>query len=145
MDIAALRQAIPALLTELGEDAKAAELGPDAWVVHRGSTMGYVAILGGDDPGMDPFLHVKFQILQAPAEGGELVFRRLLRLNHDLGSFAAFSLDEHNIVSLGAGRFVADLDEGELREVVTQTARLADRFDDELVDFFGEADSSDDN
>jgi DNA-directed RNA polymerase delta subunit len=40
MDLAALRQRIPALLVELGEDAKTISLGEDAWVLHRGSTMG---------------------------------------------------------------------------------------------------------
>lgn len=137
MQLAQLRDAIPALLVELGEDARTAQLGQDAWVVHHGSAMGYVAILGADVPQADPFLHVKFRILRAPAEGAETLYRTLLALNHDLGSFASFSLDEQGQVWLGAGRFAEDLEPAGLREVIVQTAQLADRYDDQLITMFG--------
>lgn len=137
MDLAELRQRIPALLVELGEDATTVSLGEDAWVLHRGSTMGYVAILGAGSAEVDPVLQVKFRLLRAPREGGEELFRTLLGLNHDMADVAAFSIDNQDIVWLGAGRFVEDLTDGELREVVTQTAQLADRYDDRLLELFG--------
>ena len=137
MDAAALRQRIPELLVELGEDPASVSLGHDAWVVHRGGVTGYVAILGADQPEHDAFLHVKFPVAQAPQRGREALLAALLRINHDLGSYAAFSLDDGGVAWLGAGRFAADVEAAELRELVTQTARLADRYDDQLIETFG--------
>lgn len=137
MDLAELRQRIPTFLVELGEKAETVSLGEDAWVLHRGSTMGYVAILGADSAEADPVLQVKFRLLRAPREGGEELFRTLLGLNHDMADVAAFSIDNQDIVWLGAGRFVEDLTDSELREVITQTAQLADRYDDRLLELFG--------
>jgi hypothetical protein len=138
MDAAALRVRIPELLIELGEEAASVSLGHDAWVVHRGSVTGYVALLAADDPEHDTFLHVKFPVVQAPRRGREALLAALLRINHDLGSYAAFSLDDGGVAWLGAGRFAADVEAAELREIVTQTARLADRYDDELIETFGQ-------
>jgi len=133
-----LRRKIPELLTGLGEDPSKLALGPDAWVVHRGTVTGYVAILGADEPEADPFLHVKFRVVKLPQRGREALLRTLLSLNHDLGNYAAFSVDENDCVWLGAGRFCADVEEPELLELVTQTARLADRYDDDLIETFGQ-------
>jgi hypothetical protein len=133
-----LRRKIPDLLQELGEDPARLSLGQDAWVVHRGAVTGYVAILGADEPGADPFLHVKFRVVKLPQRGRETLLRTLLSLNHDLGNYAAFSVDENDCVWLGAGRFCADVEEPELLELVTQTARLADRYNDDLIETFGQ-------
>ena len=137
MDVATLRLKIPELLTGLGEEPGKLSLGDDAWVVHRGSVTGYVAILGANEPEADPFLHVKFRVVKLPQRGRETLLRTLLSLNHDLGNYAAFSVDENDCVWLGAGRFCADVEEPELLELVTQTARLADRYDDDLIETFG--------
>lgn len=137
MDLAELRQRIPALLVQLGEATEDLDLGEDAWVVHRGTVTGYIAILGADQADADPFLHVKFRVVQVPQRGREALLGALLRLNHDLGNYAAFSVDESGIAWLGAGRFVAEVQDAELLELVTQTARLADRYDDELIETFG--------
>jgi hypothetical protein len=137
MELAELRRRIPAILVEQGENADTVTLGPDAWVLHHGSAMGYIAILGADAADADPVLQVKFRIVRAPKEGGEELFRTLLHLNHEMADVAAFSIDEQDIVWLGAGRFVEDLTEGELREVIGQTAQLADRYDDRLLEAFG--------
>jgi hypothetical protein len=138
MDLVELRERIPAILVELGENRETVSLGQDAWVVHHGSTMGYVAILGADVADADPVLQVKFRIIRAPTEGGEELFRTLLQLNHEMADVAAFSIDEQDIVWLGAGRFVEDMNsEVELREVIGQTAQLADRYDGKLIEAFG--------
>lgn len=137
MDVATLRLKIPELLTGLGEEPGKLTLGDDAWVVHRGSVTGYVAILGANEAEADPFLHVKFRVVKLPQRGRETLLRTLLSLNHDLGNYAAFSVDENDCVWLGAGRFCADVEEPELLELVTQTARLADRYDDDLIETFG--------
>jgi hypothetical protein len=113
-------------------------LGPDAWAIFRGTALGYVAlIVPEDDAEPDSIVHVTFPILRAPATGAEPLFRRLLELNHELGSFASFSLDPRGKIWLGAGRFAQDLDEPGLRELIAQVAGLADRYDDELLAEFG--------
>ena len=138
MDVAAVRAAIPAAIDALGGDSRVSALGPDAWAIFRGTVLGYVALIvpeGESEP--DSIVHVTFPILRVPGEGAEPLFQRLLELNHELGSFASFSLDSRGKVWLGAGRFAADLDEPELRELIAQVAGLADRYDDELLEQFG--------
>jgi hypothetical protein len=142
MDVTGLRNAIPAAIDALGGDSRVSALGPDAWAIFRGSVLGYVALIvpdGEGEPEQEPdsIVHVTFPILRVPADGVEPLFRRLLELNHELGSFASFSLDGRGKVWLGAGRFAADLDEHELRELIAQVAGLADRYDDELLEQFG--------
>jgi hypothetical protein len=138
VNVEALRKKIPELLTGLGEDPAGLALGDDAWVVHRGTVTGYVAILGATEAEADPFLHVKFRVVKLPQRGREALLRTLLSLNHDLGNYAAFSVDENDCVWLGAGRFCEDVEEPELLELITQTARLADRYDDDLIETFGQ-------
>ncbi len=138
MDAAELRRAIPAAIDALGGDSRASSaLGPDAWAIFRGSVLGYVALIAPGDAEGDSIVHVTFPILRAPADGAEPLLRRLLELNHELGAFASFSLDGRGKVWLGAGRFAADLDDHELRELIAQVAGLADRYDDELLAAFG--------
>ena len=138
MDAAELRRAIPAAIDALGGDSRvSSSLGPDAWAIFRGSVLGYVAVIAPGDGQADSFVHVTFPILRLPADGAEPLLKRLLELNHELGAFASFSLDGRGKVWLGAGRFAADLDDHELREVIAQVAGLADRYDDELLQTFG--------
>lgn len=139
MELAALRTAIPAAIDALGGDSRVSELGPDAWAIFRGTALGYVALIVPEaEEDRDSIVHVTFPMLRVPREGTEPLFRRLLELNHELGSFASFSLDGHDKVWLGAGRFAADLDEHSLRELIAQVAGLADRYDDELLAQFGQ-------
>ncbi len=137
MDVTALRKRIPEMLVELGEDPAQVQLGDDAWVVHHGAVTGYVAILNANDPEADPFLHVKFRVARVPQHGREAFLRGLLGINHDLGNYAAFSVDDNELAWLGAGRFCVDVEDPELRELITQTARLSDRYDDALAETFG--------
>ncbi len=138
MTPAELRQAIPALLRELGLGGQPLEGGADAWTLRAGEVEGYVAILGADDPGADPFLHVKFRLFPVPPSHAEGFLRTLLAVNHDLGNFASFSLDQHDVAWLGAGRFGEDVEPPELRELVTQVARLAERYVADFHDTFGD-------
>jgi len=138
MDAAELRRAIPAAIDALGGDSRTSSaLGPDAWAIFRGSVLGYIALIAPETGEGDSIVHVTFPILRVPADGAEPLLRRLLELNHELGAFASFSLDGRGKVWLGAGRFAADLDDHELRELIAQVAGLADRYDDELLEAFG--------
>jgi hypothetical protein len=139
--VAELRRAIPAAIDALGGDSRIASLDQDAWAIFRGSATGYIALItaeeGEADAETNAIVHVTFPILRVPETGAEPLLRHLLELNHQLGDFAAFSLDAHGKAWLGSGRFAADLDDAELRLMITQVAELADRYDDELLEQFG--------
>ena len=140
MDATETRRAIPAAIDALGGDSRVSStLGPDAWAIFRGRVMGYVALIAGEEVDGESIVHVTFPILRVPSEGAEPVLRRLLEVNHQLGAFASFSLDGRGKVWLGGGRFAADLTEQELRVLIAQVAGLADRYDAELLEAFGQA------
>ena len=137
MDLSSLRGAIPAAIDALGGDSQVSALGDDAWAIFRGSAVGYVALIGGSEEEGDPVVHVSFPIIRVPEGGAEPLFKRLLELNHELGSLCSFSIDQRGKVWLGAARFAADLEEPALRELIAQLAGLADRYDDLLLAEFG--------
>ncbi len=135
MDADAIRRAIPEAIDAMGGDSRVSALGDDAWAIFRGSAVGYVALIG-DGEG-DPIVHASFPILRVPESGAEPLYKRLLELNHELGSLCSFSVDPRGKVWLGAARFAADLDQSALRELIAQLAGLADRYDDQLLQEFG--------
>jgi hypothetical protein len=137
VELSALRRAIPAAIDAMGGDSRVSALGDDAWAIFRGSAVGYVALIGGGEEEGDPVVHVSFPIIRVPETGAEALFKRLLELNHELGSLCSFSVDQRGKVWLGAARFAADLDEPALRELIAQLAGLADRYDDQLLTEFG--------
>ncbi len=137
MELAALRLAIPAAIDAMGGDSRVSALGDDAWAIFRGSAIGYVALIGGEESESDPVVHASFPILRVPETGAEPLYRRLLELNHELGALCSFSVDSRGKVWLGAARFAADLDDAALRELIAQLAGLADRYDGQLLGEFG--------
>lgn len=137
MELTALRRAIPEAIDAMGGDSRVSALGDDAWAIFRGSAIGYVALIGGGEDEGDPVVHASFPILRVPDTGAEPLYRRLLELNHELGSLCSFSVDPRGKVWLGAARFAADLDESSLRELIAQLAGLADRYDGQLLVEFG--------
>src|SRR5687767_12271504 len=137
MEIAALRRAIPEAIDAMGGDSRVSALGDDAWAIFRGSAIGYVAIIGGGGDDGDPVVHASFPILRVPEAGAEPLYKRLLELNHELGSLCSFSVDPRGKVWLGAARFAADLEQSSLRELIAQLAGLADRYDNQLLREFG--------
>ncbi len=142
MELADLRRAIPDAIDAMGGDSRVSALGDDAWAIFRGSAVGYVALIGGDQSEDDqsegdPVVHASFPILRVPESGAEALYKRLLELNHELGALCSFSVDARGKVWLGAARFAADLDQSALRELIAQLAGLADRYDGLLLDEFG--------
>jgi hypothetical protein len=137
MELPALRRAIPDAIDAMGGDSRVSALGDDAWAIFRGSAIGYVAIIGGSEDEGDPVVHASFPILRVPESGAEALYKRLLELNHELGSLCSFSIDPRGKVWLGAARFAADLEQSSLRELIAQLAGLADRYDNQLLSEFG--------
>jgi hypothetical protein len=49
----------------------------------------------------------------------------------------AFAVDDENTASIIAGRSIVDIDPNEMADIIIRTARMADYYDDVLLDEFG--------
>jgi hypothetical protein len=105
--------------------------------ITRGSARGFVSIESDpQDPG-ERLLIVRLEIMPLPARDRERFLGHLLALNHGFRGRAAFSIDEHERVALTAGRPLAELDAGEVLDLVLWTSEQADLHDDRLLEEFG--------
>lgn len=103
--------------------------------LHRGSAHGSVAVVQDPDDGQ-LMIVVRLSIMSAPAQSLKRFLATLLELNHRFHGRAAFSLDDLGLVHLSAGRPLADLDEGEVVDLILWTSQQADHYDDVLKQAF---------
>ena len=75
--------------------------------------------------------------MRVPEKAGAAFYQRLLELNHSSLGRAAFSIGDDGVVFLTSGRPVADLDPGELIDLILWTSEYADELDDQLLAEFG--------
>ncbi len=131
-------QSLMPLVTELVAQLRAGTLREGFHrPLHRGSAHGSVTVLA--DPDDEQLLIVvRFAIMQAPRERLQQFLATLLELNHRFHGRAAFSLDDLRTVHLTAGRPMADLDEGEVVDLILWTSQQADHYDDILMEAFPE-------
>lgn len=103
--------------------------------IQRGSAQGSVHVIreGSEDASL---LVVRLCIMPAPTKDLQRFLATLLELNHRFHGRAAFSLDDLGMVHLTAGRPVADLDEGEVLDLLLWTSEQADHYDDILMEAF---------
>ena len=80
---------------------------------------------------------VRLALMRVPKGAGVAFYERLLGLAHASLGRAAFSVDADGVVFVTAGRPVADLDPGELIDLILWTSEYADQLDDELLAEFG--------
>ena len=106
--------------------------------VQRGSAHGTVAVVADPDDLSQRILVVRLAIMSAPQADLQRFLATLLELNHRFHGRAAFSLDDLGVVHLTAGRPIADLDEGEVVDLILWTSEQADHWDDVLKESFGE-------
>ena len=105
--------------------------------IERGSATGSVSVVQ-DPEHTESLVVVRLSLMRVPETAGAAFYQRLLELNHDSLGRAAFSVDADGVVFLTAGRPVADLDEGELIDLILWTSEYADELDDRLLAEFGE-------
>ncbi len=79
---------------------------------------------------------VRLSLMRVPENAGADFYERLLELNHVSVGRAALSIED-GVVFLTSGRPVADLDPGELIDLVLWTSEYADDLDDKLLAEFG--------
>jgi hypothetical protein len=104
--------------------------------IERGSATGSVRVIK-DPEHSESLVVVRLALMRVPETAGAEFYERLLELNHASLGRAAFSIDADGVVVVTAGRPVADLDPGELIDLVLWTAEYADDLDDKLLAEFG--------
>ncbi len=104
--------------------------------IERGSATGSVRVV--QDPEHDESLVVvRLSLMRVPETAGAAFYERLLERNHASLGRAAFSVGADGMVFLTSGRPVADLDPGELIDLILWTSEYADDLDDKLLAEFG--------
>lgn len=136
---------VEATIRALGVDPATAKIPGDAktvaYALRRGSARVVVAVSRGD--GTHGTLRVLAPVVRAPDAGKEAaVFRRLLELNAQELSGAAFGLVGDEVVAV-VERSTTNLDASEVEANVKNIGRVADRWDDVLAKEFGLKRSSD--
>ena len=104
--------------------------------IQRGSATGFVRVVK-DSEHSESLVVVRLSLMRVPATAGAAFYERLLELNHASLGRAAFSVDADGMVFLTSGRPVADLDPGELIDLILWTSEYADDLDDQLLAEFG--------
>ncbi len=108
-----------------------------AWTLKRGSASVLVTVTRHEDEDVT-YLRIASPVVTLPADKGKhgALLRRLLELNAAGLANAAFGLTGDRVVVVSE-RPAADLDEGEVEQMVRHTAAVADTFDDRLEKEFG--------
>lgn len=104
--------------------------------IQRGSATGSVRVVEDSDHA-ENLLVVRLSLMKVPETADAAFYERLLELNHESLGRAAFSVGDDDVVFLTAGRPVADLDPGELIDLILWTSEYADELDDQLIADFG--------
>ena len=104
--------------------------------IQRGSASGVVRVQR-DASDTEDLLVVRLALMRVPETADAAFFKRLLDLNHSSLGRASFSISADGVVFLTAGRPVADLDSGELIDLILWTTEYADELDDVLLAEFG--------
>ncbi len=104
--------------------------------IQRGSATGSVCIVENAEH-TESFVVVRLSLMRAPESADVGFYQRLLELNHVSLGRVAFSIDPDGVVCMTAGRPVADLDPGELIDLILWTSEYADELDDQLLAEFG--------
>jgi Putative bacterial sensory transduction regulator len=128
---------VESVLQERGLDPAqsriASEEGP-AWGLQQGSAEVYIFLSAGDDG--TNFIQVVAPVLVPASDTFNELMRRLLELNANELTGAAFGLREDEVV-LTADRSTLGLDRVELEEMLKRVASYADHYDDILTVEYG--------
>lgn len=131
-----LRELVSRILTRLEDGTlRAGFVEP----VQRGSAHGFVTVIPDPEEPGELLMMVRLGVMRVPPTRQEAFFRKLLELNHNFHGRAAFGLNSAGVVTLAAGRPLAELDPGEVVDLIVWTSQQADHYDDLLVAEFGGA------
>lgn len=143
--VAAGRRTLEAVLVKLGLDPAAVKRSESpelvVYALRRGSAD---VLLSVGHRGENAYVRAAAPVVIPPEDPAarSRLFERVLELNAQGLGNAAFGLFEGRIVALSE-RPLAGLDEGELEQLVTHLAAVADTFDDRLASELGAKRASD--
>ncbi len=138
--IGSLRGLVESVVTKLGLDpAKVLRSESDehvSFAVKRGSAT--VVVAAGRAPDGHLFVRVAAPVILLPDDASkhQALFQRLLELNAEGLSNAAFGLLDGRVVAVSE-RPAAGIDSDEIEQMVRHLAAVADTFDDRLAADFG--------
>ncbi len=138
-NLKACEQMVESVLAERGIDPQRSRItssaGP-AWGMTRGSAEIYIFLTASGNG--DNFIQVVSPVMRpsADAMAGSLFLKRLLELNANELTGAAFGLRDDEVV-LTADRSTSGLDRVEVEEMIRRVADYADQYDDALTLEFG--------
>lgn len=141
MPIAEVRNMISSVIDRFGGDSYESRVDKNTWRIGIGSAGGYVALIENQQDIDSSDVIVYFPIMKVPVDKAMPFYRHLLELNRGLMGKAAFAVNDENVVSIMAGRSIVDIDPNEMADIIIRTARMADYYDDVLLDEFGRENS----
>lgn len=127
---------VEAVLEDLGLDANEAQIPSREgmlWGLVKGSAEVYVRVVESDD---DNFVQVISPMMAMPDDEPGALLQRLLQLNADELSGAAFGVRGDRVV-VTAERPVTGLERAELKDMIVRVGTYADHYDDMLVAEYG--------
>jgi hypothetical protein len=132
-------QMVESVLAERGvnpEQSRISSAAGPAWGMTQGSAEVYIFLTASKTG--DNFIQVVSPVMKPSAEamGGGHFLKRLLELNANELTGAAFGLREDKVV-LTTDRSTSGLDRVEVEEMIRRVAEYADHYDDALTNEFG--------
>ncbi|HEX8068545.1 MAG TPA: YbjN domain-containing protein [Pyrinomonadaceae bacterium] len=137
MAIADVRNLISSVIDRFGGDSYESRVDKNTWRVGIGSAGGFIALIENQQEADNSDVVAYFPLMKVPVDKSMPFYRRLLELNRGLMGKASFAVDDENTVSIIAGRSIVGIDPNEMADLIVRTARMADYYDDVLLDEFG--------
>jgi hypothetical protein len=131
-DLRTCQKLIESVIESLGLDPMASRLETEeqriGWGIQCGSARVFIFLRSEGDRN---FIRVISPIMKLPEQRTLQLFQRLLVLNAEELSQAAFGLSGDDVV-LTIDRSTEDMDRGEVESMITLVGEYADKYDDEL-------------
>lgn len=131
----ATRTMIADAIKGLGANPDQSRIGPDTWMVAKGSAAVIVRLVTNDPKSKFAFVQVASPVMKVPAAEG--FHQELLRLNFEMGGLATFSETPSGEVHLASSRTIEGIGNAEIAQLVAQVAHFSDLYDDKLLDKYG--------
>ena len=119
----------------LGASPDQAKIGPDTWLVAKGSAAVVVRLVAQDAKSKFAFLQVASPVMKTPPTAG--FHEKLLKLNFEMGGLATFGVTPTGEVHLTTARTIEGISSSEIAQLVAQVAHFSDLYDDKLLTEFG--------
>lgn len=119
----------------LGANPDQSRIGPDTWLVAKGSAAVVVRLVAQDAKSKYAFLQVASAVMKVPP--APHFHERLLKLNFEMGGLATFGLTPNGEVHLTSARTIEGISAAEVAQLVAQVAHFSDLYDDKLLTEYG--------